>query len=338
MARKKKHPEHVNHERWLVSYADFVTLLFAFFVVMFAVSQVDGAKVGRFTESFSKAEGIEIFPNSGRGVLPGSTQGTPGLTESESPTSALPDELSGLKSEIQEAAKQDSSLHNVQVLVKRNELVLRLPDSVLFDSGEDALREPALKVLQSISSELRKRDVDVRVEGHTDDRPIHNSRFDSNWNLSTRRATSVVAKLAADGIPGKRLSAAGYGEFRPVGSNATEKGKQQNRRVDLVVSVPLKEAPARPAKGDEEKPKEGAKEADEKAKEGAKEADEKAKEGAKDRPADEKAKEAGKDRPADEKAKEAAKEHPVDEKAKEAPKGHAPEEKPKAAHKEEKAP
>jgi chemotaxis protein MotB len=334
MARKKKHPEHVNHERWLVSYADFVTLLFAFFVVMFAVSQVDGAKVGRFTESFSKAEGIEIFPNSGRGVLPGSTQGTPGLTESESPSSALPDELSGLKSEIQEAAKQDSSLHNVQVLVKRNELVLRLPDSVLFDSGEDALREPALKVLQSISTELRKRDVDVRVEGHTDDRPIHNSRFDSNWNLSTRRATSVVAKLAADGIPGKRLSAAGYGEFRPVGSNATEKGKQQNRRVDLVVSVPLKEAPARPAKEQPgEKPKDVL--TDEKAKEGGKEAsDEKAKEAAKEHPADEK----GKEHPVDEKAKEAPKEHPADEKAKDGPKGHAPEEAPKAAHKEEKSP
>lgn len=242
MGRKKKHPEHVNHERWLVSYADFVTLLFAFFVVMFAVSQVDSAKLGRFTESFSKAEGLEIFPNSGKGVMPGSNAGTPGLVEPEAPTS-LTEELSGIQSEIKKAAAE-GSLRDVQVIVKRNELVLRLPDSVLFDSGEDALREPAQKVLQRIAGELKKRDVEIRVEGHTDDRPIHNSRFDSNWNLSTRRATSVVARLAAEGIPGRRLSAAGFGEFRPVGSNATDKGKQQNRRVDLVVSVPAKEAVA----------------------------------------------------------------------------------------------
>ena len=242
MARKKKHPEHVNHERWLVSYADFVTLLFAFFVVMFAVSQVDTKKLGHFSESFSKASGIDIFPLAGQGVMPGATEGPPSA-DGETKASVLPDELSGLKTDLTTAARHEAALQNVQVLVRRNELVLRLADSVLFDSGNDTVRDPAIRVLARIASDLKKRDIEIRVEGHTDDRPIRNSRFDSNWSLSTGRATAVVSKLAAEGIAGPRLSAAGFGEFHPLVPNTTEKGKQQNRRVDLVVSVPVKEQP-----------------------------------------------------------------------------------------------
>src|ERR1700750_2896582 len=96
MARKKKHPEHINHERWLVSYADFITLLFAFFVVMFAVSQVDSKKVGRFTESFSKAVGVDIFPQPGKGIMPGVSNGIPSEADPSS-VSALPAELDGLQ-------------------------------------------------------------------------------------------------------------------------------------------------------------------------------------------------------------------------------------------------
>jgi chemotaxis protein MotB len=91
-------------------------------------------------------------------------------------------------------------------------------------------------MLHALGPELAKRSVDVRIEGHTDDRPIHTARFRSNWDLSTARATAVLAKLAAESIEPSRLSAAGYGEFRPVASNATEEGRKQNRRVDLVVA------------------------------------------------------------------------------------------------------
>ena len=241
MARKKKHPEHVNHERWLVSYADFITLLFAFFVVMFAVSQVDSKKVGRFTESFSKAVGIDIFPQPGAGIMPGVSNGIPTADPNPSKTSALPEELSGLSASLTQAAQSDESLQGIQVVARRHELVLRLSDGLLFDSGNDALREPAIKVLQHIVAELNKRNVDVRVEGHTDNRPIKNARFRSNWDLSTARATAVVARLAAEGIAAPRLSAAGYGEFHPLGENATEEGKKKNRRVDLIVGVTSKE-------------------------------------------------------------------------------------------------
>ena len=241
MARKKKHAEHVNHERWLVSYADFITLLFAFFVVMFAVSQVDSKKVGRFTESFSKAVGIDIFPQPGAGIMPGVSNGVPTAEVDPSKTSAMPAELSGLESSLTHDSSGEEALIGVQVIARRHELVLRLSDGMLFDSGNDALREPAIKVLQRIAVELKKRPVSVRVEGHTDNRPIHNAHFRSNWDLSTARATAVVARLASEGIEAPLLSAAGYGEFHPLGENASEEGKKKNRRVDLVISMTPKE-------------------------------------------------------------------------------------------------
>jgi len=242
MARKKKHPEHVNHERWLVSYADFITLLFAFFVVMFAVSQVDSKKVGRFTESFSKAVGVDIFPQPGKGIMPGVSDAVPGLDSDPAKTSALPAELEGLQATLSKTQEgEEPASPAIQMVARRNELVLRLNDGLLFDSGNDAIREPAVKVLQRIVGELKKRQVDVRVEGHTDNRPIHTARFRSNWELSTSRATAVVALLAGEGLLAPRLSAAGYGEFHPLGENGTEDGRRKNRRVDLIVSVSPKE-------------------------------------------------------------------------------------------------
>jgi chemotaxis protein MotB len=237
--RKKKHPEHVNHERWLVSYADFVTLLFAFFVVMFAVSQVDSKRVGRFTEAFSKALGEDMFPDRGHGFLPAADEEvkTAGQSEGQVPT-----ELAELEQSLKSLAQGDESLKGLEVLQKRNELVLRLADNIFFDVGDDTLKGPAAVILHTLGPELAKRNVDVRVEGHTDDRPIRTVRFRSNWDLSTGRATAVLAKLAAEGIAPPHLSAAGYGEFRPIASNATDEGRKQNRRVDLVVAFRPKES------------------------------------------------------------------------------------------------
>jgi chemotaxis protein MotB len=236
MARKKKHPEHVNHERWLISYADFITLLFAFFVVMFAVSQVDSNKVGRFTESFSKAVGMDTFPESGAGLLPG------GITpvraeESTRQTIQLSPELEALKTQLADLRKRAELPKALQVLQRRNELVIRLSESLFFDAGDDRLKAPSAKAMRTLGGELKSRKVDIRIEGHTDNRPIHTARFRSNWELSTARATAVVAVLADAAIEPARLSAAGYGEFHPIATNATEEGRRQNRRVDIVVSV-----------------------------------------------------------------------------------------------------
>lgn len=235
--RKKKHPEHVNHERWLISYADFITLLFAFFVVMFAASQVDSKKVGRFSESFSKAVGIEVFPFSGTSVMPGA----PNFVSSEivgPNATTLPTELESLKSELQKRQKnKDAELGTLRLVARRNELVLRLSDAMLFDSGDDRVKPKAREVLVALASEFKRRKLSVRVEGHTDDKPIRTARFRSNWELSTARATAVVAELAAQDIGPDRLSAAGYAEFHPIAPNATPESRATNRRVDLVVTV-----------------------------------------------------------------------------------------------------
>lgn len=235
--RKKKHPEHVNHERWLVSYADFITLLFAFFVVMFAVSQVDSKRVGRFTESFSRAVGIDVFPESGSSLLAGTEGSKMDHGSGRSSEDSLPEDLAGLRDALGAVAKSGDELRGLQVLRRRNDLVLRLPENVLFASGDDSAKEAAVRALHLIALELRDRKVDIRIEGHTDDRPIKTQRFRSNWELSTARATAVIRALASDGIANERLAAAGYGEFRPIAPNETEDGRRQNRRVDLVVSA-----------------------------------------------------------------------------------------------------
>ena len=243
MARKKKHPEHVNHERWLVSYADFITLLFAFFVVMFAVSQVDSRKMGRFTESFSKAVGIDLFPESGKSLLMSGNDKVPLAKTEENATPG--GELSTLKISLSHQKEKYEELGQVEILEQRNELVLRLSDSLVFDSGDDRVKDPALRVLGIIMDELRgKVGLQLRVEGHTDNVPIATARFRSNWELSTARATSVIAAIAKmDAMPPASLSAAGYGEFHPVATNTTPDGRAMNRRVDLVVSLVVTAAP-----------------------------------------------------------------------------------------------
>jgi chemotaxis protein MotB len=240
--RKKKHAEHVNHERWLVSYADFITLLFAFFVVMFAVSQVDSKKLGRFTEAFSKALGNEMFPEKGIGLLPAADS----LPIAPPPDDTLlPPELEGIKIVLSAmVAEKTNALLGMQILKRRNELVLRLSDNIIFESGEDTLKPPALVMLRALAPELVGHNVDFRVEGHTDTRPINTPRFRSNWDLSTARATTVIAVLAGEGIAPHRLAAAGYGEFHPIASNATEEGRKQNRHVDIVVTMAVPDDPA----------------------------------------------------------------------------------------------
>ena len=236
MARKKKHPEHVNHERWLVSYADFITLLFAFFVVMFAVSQVDSKKMGRFSESFAKAVGVELMPG-GQTMLPSEPADLPSPKPKGMGEGSLTPELKHLLEELKVRTKRDANLAELQVVVREHELVIRLPDNVVFDSGDDKVKEGAKTVLSAIAATLRGNLVHLRVEGHTDNRPISTFRFRSNWELSTARATSVIAELAKDKVEPTMLSAAGYGEFHPIATNDTPAGRALNRRVDLVITT-----------------------------------------------------------------------------------------------------
>ncbi len=208
-------------------------MLFAFFVVMFAVSQVDSKKVGRFTEAFSKAVGINVMPMEGQSLLTGGQQieenGTgeqPGIVD-----------LDSLRASLVKMAEASGRLQGLQIIQRRNELVLRLPEGVVFDTGEAKVKDGSVETLKLIAPELRDRDVEIRVEGHTDDQPVTSGRFKSNWELSTARATNVMMVLVAEGLSPQRVSVSGYGEFRPIASNAGEEGRKQNRRVDLVVTA-----------------------------------------------------------------------------------------------------
>jgi len=239
MARKAKHEEHVNHERWLVSYADFITLLFAFFVVMFAVSQVDSNKVGRFAESMRVATNLGPFEQAGSPVPSLGAEAGGGLTNLMH--GERPDAngfFTGLRMKLE--AKLKESLHRgrTQVVESPEGLIIRLKDAAYFDSGAAALRGDNLGDLDAVAKVVLETVVPIRIDGHTDPTPIKNLIFRSNWDLSGARAASVLEYIAARGVPEDRLSIAGFADKRPVADNSTEEGRQQNRRVDIVLIRP----------------------------------------------------------------------------------------------------
>jgi chemotaxis protein MotB len=248
MARKRKRqPDHVSHERWLVSYADFITLLFAFFVVMFAVSQVDSKKVGRFTQSFHDALEWQVVAQGARGPSGGTDviQVIPSFTNASVAKSLrnFEGEKSAIRRGLVKRLGNVPMLAGLNILEVHGELVLRLPEKLMFDRGEAILRSEGGEALVAIAEELAERPVRMRVEGHTDSTPIHTPRFPSNWELSQSRAMAVVRFFLEDGkIAPPRLAAAGYGEHHPIASNDTFDGKAQNRRVDLIVVADLEAA------------------------------------------------------------------------------------------------
>jgi chemotaxis protein MotB len=243
MARKKKHEEHVNHERWVISYADFVTLLFAFFVVMFAVSQVDSKKVGRFTQSFNAAMQWDAIQGHGHGLLPG--EAPPPTQPTEKATSVEPQSSevesggrNALKQILEQRLGSTAKLEGLTIEDIHGELILRLPEHLLFDNAQATLKPDGRTALEAVVDSLVGRAVSVRIEGHTDSMPIRTPQFPTNWELSTARATACVRfVLETKRIEPERLSAAGYGEHHPVASNDTAEGRARNRRVDIVITI-----------------------------------------------------------------------------------------------------
>ena len=250
---------HANHERWLVSYADFITLLFAFFVVLYASAQVDQRKVGKLALAIQVAfQELGVFPasttqipldnsapmpfsavqaiqNAKRNTELGAIAPAPQGTLRGSGQAAEAD-LSVLENELQEALGPQISLHEVALHTDSEGLVISLREAGFFDSGSGTLKLTALPALDRIASLLAVRTYRLRIDGHTDDVPIHTPQFSSNWELSTARATDIVRLLIVRyHFDPERLAAAGYAQFHPIASNDTEKGRALNRRVDLVV-------------------------------------------------------------------------------------------------------
>jgi chemotaxis protein MotB len=255
MARKKRHEEHVNHERWLVSYADFITLLFAFFVVMYSISSVNEGKYrvlsdsleAIFSDSPRSLDPIQIGEvHRGKGDVsldPGSPDTFENLIELPAIETYTPPPVSEeVIQTIDKISEQFTStlstlIENEDVSIKRGEdwLELEIKSNVLFQSGESKLEKSAIPIVGQIADILNTTANPLQVEGFTDNNPISTPKFPSNWELSAARAASVVHLLNRYGVEPSRMSAIGYGEFKPIADNSTEAGRQKNRRVVLVV-------------------------------------------------------------------------------------------------------
>jgi len=241
---KKKHQQHENHERWLVSYADFITLLFAFFVVMFAISQVDAQKLGRFVESVNVAFEMQgVLPASTGQLVEGaapSAAGRPAIVPSK--INVLPTVSSHLAQRLRRDLEQrlagSQLAGSVVVREDRRGAIVTLAEAGFFESGSAVVRAESLDTLRQVAQVLCAVPNPVSVEGHTDNTPIRTAVFPSNWELSTARATNLVRLLVDEmRCDPVRLSATGYSEYRPLGDNRTLEGRGQNRRVDLVVQT-----------------------------------------------------------------------------------------------------
>jgi chemotaxis protein MotB len=245
MARRRKREEpHVNHERWLVSYADFITLLFAFFVVLFAVSQVDRHEMGRLSEAVQKATNIGVFDDPKQGPSPilggqGSAAPLPSaplVNPLTTPTLSGPASIDNIRDQLSKTLSSAIGTGRVALVERDDGLVIRLRDAAFFEVGKAQVRTEVLADLSSVGQTLRALENAIRIEGHTDPNPIRNSAFHSNWELSAARAAAVLGELArASGIHESRMSIAGFASQRPIASNDDIAGRSQNRRVDIVV-------------------------------------------------------------------------------------------------------
>ena len=233
---------HASRERWLVSYADFITLLFAFFATMYAISSVDAQKLSTVAHALQVAfddsdNGRSL--SSGQGLLP--ENGV--IVEPQEQSSAE------VQSKVSRELADELAAHRLELIVDRRGVTLSIPEAGTFAIGQDELSATAQQLVGRVAATLDGFSNSVRVEGHTDDVPIHNLRFASNWDLSAARASRVVEFLIARGLGPERLSATGLAEFHPRVPNTSPESRASNRRIDLVIlnqATTTAEEPRRP--------------------------------------------------------------------------------------------
>jgi len=251
MPRRVRRPEeHENHERWLVSYADFITLLFAFFVTMYALSSVNEGKYRVLSDSL-----VQAFRN-----VPVNSGGAKIAPQMSAPAIALAVALhKDVKAQEQRRAvraRMRNMAHDISAamaaLVRDGQVrvtetsrgvTVEINASVLFDSGDARLDPRAVAALRAVAEILAPTEFPVTVEGHTDNTPIGTPQFPSNWELSVVRASSVVRLFVDAGVAPQRLTASGYGEQRPVADNDTPDNRARNRRVTILIDSPNHDTP-----------------------------------------------------------------------------------------------
>lgn len=222
---RRRRREGVSRDRWLISYADFITLLFAFFTTLYAISTVDDSKLTRVAVGLQDALDV---PDAAR---------HPGNKVPAVGDSLLTREQLDAKAILERDMAEDLQSGRMELLEDGRGLVLSIPEASAFATGSAELSPTAVQAIGRLASSLREVRNSVLIEGHTDDVPIHTVRFASNWELSTARATVVVQWLIErGGVEAARLSAAGYGEFHPRVPNESAQARARNRRVDVVIA------------------------------------------------------------------------------------------------------
>jgi chemotaxis protein MotB len=253
--RSRRTSDHVHHDRWLVSYADFITLLFAFFVVLYASSRADERKQIQIAHSIQSAfQAMGIFPST-----PKADEHGPPTTASESPlppvnvvlgddlsaSPAVQQDLQHLQAQLTGLLSAQVAQHIVALKLGRDGLVISLRESGFYDSGSALPHTQSKATLDAVAARIAATPYDIRIEGHTDNVPIHTAQFASNWELSTARATELAKTFILDyRFAPARLSAAGFAEYHPVAGNDTPEGRSQNRRVDIIVLPRISVVPA----------------------------------------------------------------------------------------------
>ncbi len=244
MARKQKHEEHENLERWLVSYADFITLLFAFFVVLYALSSMNTSKYKALAESirasFDYSQSPDNMPKPGN-----TSQGATTVTIAPRQPEIAPAEemkkqqqresMKAIASDVQQALETLVREGKVQVTETARGISIEINASVLFDTAKADLHNESISALSAVAQVLAKDNHQIQVEGHTDNEPISSVVFPSNWELSAARSGSVIRLFEKNGVDGARMVAIGYADKRPVAPNDTPESRSRNRRVTIMV-------------------------------------------------------------------------------------------------------
>ncbi|NMB44859.1 MAG: OmpA family protein [Firmicutes bacterium] len=233
--RRRPKPSKRGAPAWMTTYADMVTLLLTFFVLLYSFSTVDVQKfraiIAAFQGTLGVLDGGKTISN-----MPAVNEGTIDIDSAFDISEKEIQQIQALYEEVQSLIAEGQLPGTVELFTEERGLVVRFADRAFFDLGKADIRADALPILKQVAEILRPLPNHVRVEGHTDNLPIHTERFPSNWELSTARATSVIRFLVEEmHLDPERLSAAGYGEYRPVDTNETVVGKARNRRVDLVI-------------------------------------------------------------------------------------------------------
>ena len=232
--RRQAKESHPNHERWVISYADFMTLLLAFFIVMFATANADKAKAKLFSEAvkaaFSQGSDAALQAAAKASVLNNNQN-----YDANAFFQAMA-ELNKYQNVLKHSLNGEISRGEVDVHMEKRGLVISFKQAALFDSGQAVLKPSGLPTMSKVATVVSKLPNQIRLEGHTDNIPIHNEFFKNNWELSSARSIAILNLLVDKfGLQTSRLSVSGYADVAPVATNATEDGRSRNRRVDMVV-------------------------------------------------------------------------------------------------------